>query len=325
MKFFLRMITIRPACLALFVLLTSTEGLSQNGKLIDSAVVNPTDAELKRFGPSEQRIRAILEQVELRKITYLSDGLRVKAYLSFPKKGERLPCVIFNRGGNREFGALDDARAAGTLGSVASWGYIVVASQYRGNAGGEGKEEFGGRDVNDVLNLIPLLESLPQADATRIGMYGWSRGGMMTYLALARSDRIAAAVVGAGAADLFDGAKRRPEMETEVYAQLIPDFHKNKERELTMRSAVRWPEKLHKKTPILLLHGSADWRVHPTEGLAMATALYNSKHPFRFVFFEGGDHGLTEHRVEVNRLIKDWLDNYVRDRKTWPSLEPHGQ
>ena len=41
---------------------------------------------------------------------------------------------------------------------------MVVASQYRGNAGGEGKEEFGGKDVNDVLNLLPLLESLPKAD-----------------------------------------------------------------------------------------------------------------------------------------------------------------
>lgn len=315
----------RLAWLSLLVLLTSRSGFSQDGKLIDTTVVSLTDGELKQLGPAEQRIRALLKQVELRKITYLSDGLMVKAYLSLPKKDGRWPCVVFNRGGNRELGALTDATAAGLLGTVASWGYVVVASQYRGNAGGEGKEEFGGRDVNDVLNLIPLMESLPQADATRIGMYGWSRGGMMTYLALTRTDRIAAAVVGAGASDLFEGAKRRPEMETEVYAQLIPDYHQKKDRELTMRSAVRWPEKLHKKTPILLLHGSADWRVHPTEAFAMVSALYKSKHPFRFVFFEGGDHGLTEHRVEVNRLIRDWLDAYVRDRKAWPSLEPHGQ
>jgi len=57
------------------------------------------------------------------------------------------------------------------LGRIATWGYVVAASQYRGNAGGQGKEEFGGADVDDVLNLIPLLESLPQADTTRIGMY----------------------------------------------------------------------------------------------------------------------------------------------------------
>lgn len=320
-----RVESVRLAGLALFILVTTTSGFTQNGKLVDATVVTFSDSTLKQFGTSEQRIRVILEQVELKRITYLSDGLKVKGYLAMPKMGEKLPCVIFNRGGNREVGALDDRRAARILGPVASWGYIVVASQYRGNTGGEGKEEFGGRDVNDVLNLIPMLESLPQADATRIGMYGWSRGGMMTYLALAKTSHIVAAVVGAGAADLFDGAKRRPEMETKVYAQLIPNYNQNKERELTARSALRWPEKLYKKTPILLLHGSSDWRVHPTEALAMASALYNSKHPFRFVFFEGGDHGLSEHRAEVDRLVKDWLDSYVRDRKSWPSLEPHGQ
>src|SRR5262249_34919522 len=157
-----------------------------------------------------------------------------------------------------------DARAAELLGRVASWGYVAVASQYRGVAGGEGKDELGGNDVNDVLHLIPLLESLPRADARRIGMFGWSRGGMVTYLALTKPDRIAAAVVGAGAADAFDSVKRRPEMDKEVYAKLIPNYTKDKEAALAARSAVRWPEKLNKKTPILLLHGGADWRVHPT-------------------------------------------------------------
>jgi dipeptidyl aminopeptidase/acylaminoacyl peptidase len=113
-------------------------------------------------------------------------------------------------------------------------------------------------------------------------------------------------------------------METGVYAELIPDYAQNKEAALVARSAVRWPEKLQKTTPILLLHGSGDWRVHPTEALTMATKLFECKHPFRFVFFEGGDHGLREHRGEVDRVIRDWLDCYVRDKKPWPSLEPHG-
>jgi dipeptidyl aminopeptidase/acylaminoacyl peptidase len=147
---------------------------------------------------------------------------------------------------------------------------------------------------------------------------------MMTYLALAKTDQIAAAVVGGGMTDLSDCAKRRPEMETEVYAKLIPNYATDKQAALEARSAVRWAEKLHKETPILLLHGGADWRVHPSEALAMASKLFEFKHPFRLVFFEGGDHGLSEHRTEVDRLVRDWLDRYVRDRKAWPSLEPHG-
>ncbi len=268
-------------------------------------------------------LQKILAEVELSAITYWSDGLKVKGYLALPKKGARLPAVIFNRGGNRSLGALTDYSAAMLLGYVAAWGYAVVASQYRGNGGGEGKEEFGGADVNDVLHLIPLLESLPRVDASRIGMYGWSRGGMMTYLALSRTDRIAGAVVGAGVADLFEECERRPEMER-VAEELIPNFASDRQAALAARSVIRWPEKLSPKTPLLLLHGSADWRVSPTQPLALASALYARKRPFRLVLFEGGQHSLSEHREEVNRLVKDWLDRYVRDRRPWPSLEPHG-
>lgn len=215
----------------------------------------------------------------------------MKGYLAVPKRGDRLPCLIFNRGGNRGFGALTDGYAAMVLGKLATWGYVVAASQYRGNAGGEGREEFGGADLQDVLHLIPLLESLPQADTSRLGMYGWSRGGLMTYLALTKTDRIRAAVIGGGMSDAFDTVKRRPEMDTGQFAEVIPGYAQRQEAALHARSPVRWPERLHKHTPLLLLQGSADWRVHPTQALAMASALYASQHPFRFVFFEGGDHG----------------------------------
>jgi dipeptidyl aminopeptidase/acylaminoacyl peptidase len=90
----------------------------------------------------------------------------------------------------------------------------VAASQYRGNAGGEGVEQFGGDDVNDVLSVILLLEQPPRVDPERIGLYGWSRGGMMTYLALTRTPRIRAAVIGAGLADAFRLVTLRPEMDS---------------------------------------------------------------------------------------------------------------
>jgi dipeptidyl aminopeptidase/acylaminoacyl peptidase len=325
MTHFLFRCALAALCVALLIGSTAYRASALDGKLIDSSVVTLKDEDVKKLESDRPELRNVLDQVEIKAITYLSDGLKVKGYLAVPKKGDKLPCVIFNRGGNREFGALTDERAVALLGPVASWGYIVVASQYRGNAGGEGKEEFGGKDVNDVLNLLPMLESLPRADVTRVGMWGWSRGGMMTYVALTRTDRIAAAVVVAGMADAFDTIKRRPEMEKEVFAELIPNYAADTEAALAARSAVRWPGKLHKKTPILLLHGSGDWRVHPSEALTMASKLYESKHPFRLVFFEGGDHGLSEHREEVDRLIRDWLDRYVRDKKPWPSLEPHGR
>jgi dipeptidyl aminopeptidase/acylaminoacyl peptidase len=299
--------------------------LAQDGRLVEASAVTLSEETLTRLETLEPTIRAILAQVDLKSMTYLSEGLRVKGYLAVPKRGDRLPCLIFNRGGNRAFGALTDGYAARVLGKLATWGYVVAASQYRGNAGGEGREEFGGADLQDVLHLIPLLESLPQADTSRLGMYGWSRGGLMTYLALTQTDRIRGAVIGGGMSDAFDTVARRPEMDTGQFAEVIPNYTQHKEAALRARSPVLWPERLHKHTPLLLLHGSADWRVHPTQALAMAAALYASRHPFRFVFFAGGDHELREYRAEVEALVKAWLDHYVRDRQPWPSLEPHGR
>jgi len=103
--------------------------------------------------------------VELRSITYSSGGLKVKGFLALPKQGERLPCVIYNRGGNASSHARRPARGADPR-PPRLVGYVAVASLYRGNGGGEGREEFGGRDVDDVLNLLPLLDALPRADAT---------------------------------------------------------------------------------------------------------------------------------------------------------------
>lgn len=187
------------------------------------------------------------------------------------------------------------------------------------------RRSSGGAEVDDVINLLPILSGRGDVDSTRIGMMGWSRGGMMTYLALTRTDRIKAAVVGSGAADLLDLIKRRPEMETEVIEQLVPGYPTNKDSVLRARSAVYWPERLNKATPILLLQGTADWRVDASETLHMAEGLYATRHPFRLVMFEGGDHGLTEFHDEVDALIKTWLDTYVRDRKQWPTLEHHGE
>ena len=134
----------------------------------------------------------------------------------------------------------------------------------------------------------------------------------------------AAAVILSGLTDLADYLRRRPEMEERVFAKLVPDYRADREAAILRRSPIRWPEKLCKTTPILMLHGGADWRVHPTQALRMATALYDAKHPFRFAFFEGADHGLAEVSAEAMRMSYDWLDRYLRDRTPWPSLEPHG-
>jgi dipeptidyl aminopeptidase/acylaminoacyl peptidase len=296
-----------------------------NGKIIEQIPFTLHDKIIDKAERFDPGIKATISEVKLFHLTYLSDGLKVKGYLAIPKKEGKFPCIIFNRGGNKDFSKItDEGWGTGVLVELSSKGYIIVASQYRGNDGGEGKEEFGGRDINDVLNLIPLLSKMPQADTSRIGMFGWSRGGMMTYLALSKTSKIKAAVVGSGSTDLVKALETRPEQESSVFEKLIPDYKLNKIQELQSRSAVYFAEKICKTTPILILQGTADWRVPTPLVLNLVNQFYQLKQPFRFILYEGGQHSLKEHSNDYIQQTINWFDTYLRDKKSWPSLEPHG-
>jgi len=172
--------------------------------------------------------------VRCRRITYGSDGLRVTGFIVEPSTPGRHPAVIFNRGGTQHFGAIRTA----DLVEFAGWaldGYVVVASQYRGNDGGEGREEWGGADVHDIVNLAVLARALPSVEPEALYMHGVSRGGMMTYRALAAGLRVRAAATVGAPADLAMGLTHRPEME-EVYRDLMPGYATRKAEHLRARS-----------------------------------------------------------------------------------------
>ena len=308
---------------AVFFMVLFFSAGAQNGAIIKQTPYTIADSSREQLEKMYAPTDSILRQVDFFSITYLSEGLKVNGYLAIPKKMGHYPSIIYNRGGNREQGSLNDLAIIRMLGTVASWGYVCIASQYRGNGGSEGKEEFGGRDVNDVLNLIPCLDHIRQADTSRIGMFGWSRGGMMTYLALTKTSRMKAAVIGSGMADAFGSLQKRPDMNA-VFAELVPEYEHKKDSLLRSRSALYWVDKISPATPLLLLAGTADWRVSPEDAMAMASKLYALKHPFRFELFEGGQHSLSEHTSEVNHAIQIFLDKYVRDKDSWPSMELHG-
>ncbi|MBT8319250.1 MAG: prolyl oligopeptidase family serine peptidase [Gramella sp.] len=266
-----------------------------------------------------------LDSIDIYGITYLSDGLKVNGLLVKPKKKGKYPGIIYNRGGNRDFGALVIAHGAITLGRIAKEGYVVIASQYRGNAGGEGREEFGGNEVNDITILPEVLKEIEAADTDRIGMYGWSRGGMMTYLALTKTDKIKAAVVGGAVSDVYSAIDDRPDMEASVFSELIPNYYTNKEEELAKRSAIKWVDKFPKDVPVLMLHGNADWRVKPEQSLKMALEFEKYRIPYRLIMFEGGDHGISEHKEEVNSQVINWFDRYLKKEEALPNMEYHGR
>lgn len=266
-----------------------------------------------------------LDSIDVFGITYISDGLNIKGLLAKPKKQGKYPCVIYNRGGNREVGALKIHHGAMTLGRIAKEGYVVIASQYRGNGGSEGREEFGGEDVNDVVILTKVLDEIECADTEKIAMYGWSRGGMMTYIALTKTDKIKAAVTGGAISDAYSTVIDRPEMEIEVMSELIPSYEQQKEKELAKRSAIKWVDKFPKNVPILILHGNADWRVKPEQSLNLALEFEKYRIPYKLIMFEGGDHGISEHRDEVDEEVIDWFDKYLKNGHSLPNMEYHGR
>ena len=231
-----------------------------------------------------------------------------------------LPGIVWNRGGNRTFGALDDIGAFAQLSAFAAWGYRVYASNYSGNCGSDGKDEFGGMDLGDVLAMCEMARRDPACDPDRVGMFGASRGGMMTYLALAAGANVRAAATLGGSADLESQPSYRPEM-----AQEFLETFGGSAEGLRARSAVRWPEKFPKNVPLLMLHGTADWRVSPSDSLRLASLLQKQGSPYRLVMLEGNDHFCTEAKSEAMRQIREWFDRFVRDRSPLPDVRPHGK
>lgn len=269
-----------------------------------------------------------LEKVDLYEITYLSDGLKIESYAAVPKASGKHPVIIYNRGGNRDFGALQLFRGkakfpvAYYFSKMASEGYVVIGCNYRGCGKSEGEDQFGGEDVNDILNLINVVEDMPEADASKIGMYGWSRGGMMTYLTLPKTSKIKAAVVGGAPSDKTN--IDRPEMENNVYAELIPNYWDNKEEELKKRSAFFWADKFPSDVPLLILHGNADWRVKSSHSLKLAMELDKLRIPYRLKIYEGADHGITEFRDDVDMEAMTWFKRFLKDGEALPDMELHG-
>ena len=254
------------------------------------------------------------------KILYRSQGHKVVGFIVEPRSGKNLPCIIYNRGGSGEFGALKIGPLFTRLpANLASHGYIVIASQYSGNAGGEGVDEMGGTDLEDVLNLQKILKKYSRANPQKIGMYGESRGGTMTYLSLAKVLWIKAAVTVGAPTNLLRQEKLRPEMKEhfkKMFGGSVPEKKK--------RSAIFWAHLFHKKTPLLVMHGGSDWRVSPLDSTELAQKLYENHTPYRLVLFEGSSHGLSEHGNESTQMIISWFERFLKNSEPTPNTEPHG-
>jgi dipeptidyl aminopeptidase/acylaminoacyl peptidase len=265
----------------------------------------------KRFYSKEEYDSAASStRTECFRIEYRSDGLRVAGFLVRPRTAasRRFPVIIFNRGGFLERGKIAAFNLVDFI-RLSEEGFIVLASQYRGNDGGEGREEVGGADLNDVANLLSTAQSLPYADATNIFMYGVSRGGMMTFLAMKRNLPIRAAAVVGAVYDVTAFGARSPGVTAEV-VKLIPEYPQKGASVLDERSAMNWPEAVN--APLLMLHGADDEEVPATEALAFAMKLSRLKKPYELVIYAGDVHEVAVNRRERDTKAAAWFRRFVR-------------
>jgi dipeptidyl aminopeptidase/acylaminoacyl peptidase len=292
-----------------FVLLNFVSIFSQNGKILSKVLVDLSKTPVWDKVSNKDTLKSEythLKNLDFYFITYQSDSLKVKGILIEPKKKGKYPVVIFNRGGNRNFAQLTVATLVFYTSKLAEQGYVIIGSNYRE------KDEFGGAEINDVLNLTETVKEIEKADSNCIGMFGWSRGGMMTYLALQKSNKIKTAIIANGPTDLFGIIADRPEIESKVISECVPNYFENKDMELKKRSVIYWVDELDKKSSLLILCGTNDERVNPKQAEEVAIKLTEIKYDFELRKFDT-DHSFTDKRNELNEIVIKWFNEKLKN------------
>lgn len=150
-------------------------------------------------------------------VFYPSGSLSIQAYLYQPYGSGPFPVVIYNHGARR--GAERRSVPQAHIGKLLTQaGFMVLVPERRGYGRSDGpmvSEEVGNdkdrlvprlqKDTDDVLAAVAYLRTVPLVDTKRVGIMGWSYGGIISMFALSRSTAFAVAVDQAGGALTWDG------------------------------------------------------------------------------------------------------------------------
>ncbi|AMO86433.1 putative esterase [Solibacillus isronensis B3W22] len=190
--------------------------------------------------------------IRLDEITYWSQGLRVKGLLARPKAAGTYEALLYLRGGLQSIGMVRPARIA----QFAMQGFVVFAPYYRGNRGGEGKDEFAGDDRYDAINGIEVLKQFIQVD--KVNLYGFSRGGLMVLWTAILRDDIKSLVTWAGVSDATATYWERVDMRRGL-KRIVGGTPNKVPENYDDRTPLLEIEKL--QTPVLIIHGTEDQHV----------------------------------------------------------------
>lgn len=245
---------------------------------------------------------------EMRQFTYTSDGLTVGAYQYGPTvpAAHPAPVIVFNRGSfvyPRGFAGEMLVMAH----RYAQAGFIVVAPQLRGSNGWQGRDELGGADLHDLMNIVTPLKQIKGADRSHLYLAGESRGGAMVYMALRDGFPARAAAVWGAFTDLESLVG--PGGSQEKAAPMVwPDFAQQRDQIIATRSALHWAEKIN--APVLIMHGGADEDIPVSQSQRMDAELTRLGKKHKLIIFDGQQHVIGGRGVERDAAAVSWFRKY---------------
>lgn len=253
------------------------------------------------------------------------DGLSLEGLLIRPldeKPGARSPLILAVHGGPESHdrnGWLTGYAEPGQL--AAARGFAVFYPNYRGSTGRgvafskASQGDAAGREFDDLVDGVDHLVAAGLVDAAKVGVTGGSYGGYATAWCSTRySDRFAAGVMFVGISDMVSkaGTTDIPNEEYLVHSRkhAWEDWKYGLER-----SPIYYAEKAH--TPLLILDGKDDPRVHPSQSLVLYRYLKALDHaPVRLVYYPGEQHGnrRAASRYDYNLRMIQWFEHYLQGK-----------
>lgn len=253
-------------------------------------------------------------------ISKSKDGNIVTNLLYFPPnvKQEKLPVIFFIHGGPV---GQDEFTFDLTRQMLAANGYAVVAVNYRGS-NGRGLEyckaiyaDWGNKEVIDIQGAANHLIKAGVIDSNRMGIGGWSYGGILTDYTTAKDTRFKAAISGAGSAlqlSVYGTDQYILQYESELGQ---PWKDKNYEKYLKLSYPFLNADKI--KTPTLYMGGEKDFNVPIIGSEQMYQALKSIGTPTGLIIYPGQYHGITKPSYLKDRLERyvSWYDQYLKVNK----------
>lgn len=241
-------------------------------------------------------------KVELKEILYWSQGLRVKGLLAIPKYSGNFDALLYLRGGLQSVGMVRPARLA----EFAQQGFIVFAPYYRGNRGGEGRDEFAGDDRFDAVNAIEVLRKF--SNKNEFHVYGFSRGGLMALWTAVLRDDIKSVVTWAGVSNVTAMYNERIDMRRTM--KRIIGGSPSKVGELYDERTPLYKVAMI-NAPVLIVHGTEDENVSIKQANELEEYLMKEQKTVEAWYSSG----LTHHYPpEKNRQTVKAMCEWMRRR-----------